>query len=66
MKTLAVKTNKNNVKYALVQEGDKYGVWTLCSNYCRHAKSGVAKTWRYVERNMTFDDAKVLFTRRSK
>jgi hypothetical protein len=66
MKTLAVKTNKNNVKYALVQEGDKFGVWTLCSNYCRHAKSGIAKTWRYVKRNMTFEDAKVLYTRRSK
>jgi len=66
MKTLAVKTNKNNVKYALCQDGDKFSVWTLCSNYCRHAKGGIAKSWRYVERNMTFDDAKVLYTRRSK
>ena len=66
MKTLETKTNKNNVKYALVQEGDKFGVWTLCSNYCRNVKGGVAKSWRYVERNMTFEDAKVLYTRRSK
>lgn len=66
MKTLEIKTNKNNIKYALIQEGDKFGVWTLCSNYSRHAKNGIAKTWRYVERNMTFEDAKTLFARRSK
>jgi len=66
MKTLAVKTNKNNIKYALIQEGDKFGVWKSCSNYCRNAKGGIAKTWRYIERNMTFEDAKILFSRRSK
>jgi hypothetical protein len=66
MKTLAVKTNKNNIKYALIQEADKFGVWKLCSNYCRHAKGGIAYSWRYVERNMTLEDAKKLFTRRSK
>lgn len=66
MKTLSVKTNKNNVKYALCQSDDKFSVWKLCSNYCRNVKGGISKTWRYVERNMTFEDAQVLFNRRSK
>ena len=66
MKTLEIKVNKNNIKSALIQEGDKFGVWVLKGNYCRHAKGGIAYSWKYVERNMTLDDAQTLFKRRSK
>jgi hypothetical protein len=66
MKTIAIKTNKNNIKYALMQDGEKFSVWKLCANYSANAKNGIVNTWRYVEKNMSFDDANTLFARRSK
>jgi len=66
MKTLKVKTNKNNVQYALTQIGDLYAVYKLCENYCRNAKGGISKTWRYVEKGLTLDNAEILFNRRTK
>ena len=66
MKTLAIKTNKNNIKYALMQNGEKFAVLKLCANYCSSIKGGIKHTWRCVEKNMSFDDANTLFVRRSK
>ena len=66
MTFIKVKTNKNNIKYALVQNGDNYAVYKLCENYCSHVKGGIAKTWRYVENKMTLENADLLFARRAK
>ena len=64
MKALQIKTNKRGIKYALVIDGNTYGVYKLCSNYCGHVRGGIKKTWRYVEKNMTLEAATVLFNRR--
>lgn len=66
MKTLKIKTNKNNVQYALVQNNESYAVLKLCENYCRYAKNGISKTWRYVQKGLTLDNAEILFNRRTK
>lgn len=65
MKAIQVKTNKRGIQYALVQSGDTFGVWKLCENYSRHVKGGIAKTWRYVEKGLTLEQATVLFNRRA-
>jgi hypothetical protein len=43
-----------------------YAVYKLCENYNRYAKGGIAKTWRYVAKNLAFEAALALFERRSK
>jgi hypothetical protein len=64
MKSLKTITNKNGIQYALVINGDTYAVYKLCSNYSRHVKGGIAKVWRYVQKDMTLDAATALFNRR--
>ncbi len=75
MKTVQIKTNKNGIQYGmfavhtgLSADADdvNYAVYKLCENYNRHVKGGIAKTWRYVAKGMSFEDALALFERRSK
>lgn len=67
MKIVEMKTNKNGVGYSLVDDGDGiYSVWKLCENYDRNFKGGIKKTWRYVEKKLSFDNAMNIFKRRSK
>lgn len=65
-KMIARKTNSKGRTYSIQQEGDTFGVWALHENYCRHAKDGISRTWRYVERGMTREAADKLFERRTK
>jgi hypothetical protein len=64
MKAIKVTTNKRGIQYALVQDGDTFGVYKLCENYSSHVKGGIAKAWRYVQKGMTFDAATNLFDKR--
>lgn len=66
MKALKQAINKNGIQYALIQDGDTFAVYKLCENYCRYLKGGIAKVWRYVEKDMTFNSAEILFNRRIK
>jgi hypothetical protein len=73
MKAIQIKVNKNGVKYGLFSDLNFlsvddciYAVYVVCENYNRHAKGGIAKTWRYVERNLSLEAAQKLFDRRSK
>ena len=66
MKAIKQAMNKNGIRYALVQNDSTFAVYKLCENYCRHQKGGIAKVWRYVQKDMTFDDAEILFNRRIK
>jgi hypothetical protein len=66
MKAINTKTNSKGIQYALVMDNDKYGVYKLCENYSRHIKGGIAKSWRYVQKNMSFDNANKLFLSRTK
>jgi hypothetical protein len=75
MKAVEIKTNKNGVQYGLFAvhtglsadaDDCTYAVYKLCENYNRHVKGGIAKTWRYVERGLSFEAALALFTKRSK
>ena len=60
------KTNSKGIKYALCSDGDSYSVYKLCENYCRHSKGGIRRTWRYIEKGMTLEAAKMLYERRTK
>ena len=75
MKAVEIKTNKNGVQYGLFAvhtglsadaDDCTYAVYKLCENYNRHAKGGIAKAWRYVERGLSFEAALALYNRRSK
>ena len=75
MRTIEVKTNKNGIKYGLVAihtglsadpDDCTYAVYKLCENYNGKVKGGMSKTWRYVERDLPFEDALALFERRTK
>jgi len=75
MRAVQIKTNKNNIKYGLFaipthlsSDADDctYAVYQLCENYSRHAKGGIAKTWRYIAKGLPYESALVLFERRSK
>lgn len=66
MKMIERKQNSRGVSYSIQQEGETFGVWKLCGNYCRHAPGGIRYVWRYVERGMTREAAYALFKRRSK
>lgn len=65
MATIKTYTNTRGIKYALVSEGETFGVWKLCENYAAHIRGGIAKTWRYVEKGMTKEAAEKLFNRRT-
>jgi|MudIll2142460700_1097286.scaffolds.fasta_scaffold1483889_1 hypothetical protein len=62
------KTNSNGVSYCLCFDGESntYAVYKLCENYSRHARGGIVKSWRYVEKQMSQENAKKLFNRRTK
>lgn len=66
MKAIAVKTNSKGIRYALVTDGSTFSVYVERENYCRHARGGIAKSWRYVERGMACEAAEALFKRRTR
>lgn len=43
MKMIDRKTNRNGVDYAIFREGETFGVWKLCGNYCRHTAGGIRR-----------------------
>jgi len=58
-------TNKKGKVFCLaVDDNQKYTVYALCENYDGQVRGGIRKTWRYVEKDMTIEDAKKLFKRR--
>ena len=64
-KTIKRATNSFGVTYALVSDGVTWEVWKLCENYSARAPGGIAKQWRFIEKNMTEDHALELFERRT-
>lgn len=46
--------------------GDGFSVWQECSNYSRHAPGGIARTWRYIARDLDKEDAEEIFNRRTR
>ena len=64
MQAVKVTTNKRGIQYALVQDGNTFGVYKLCENYSRNIKGGIAKSWRYVQKGMTLGAATELFNKR--
>jgi hypothetical protein len=70
---IEVKANKSGkTTFALMKEVDHwgkdcgYGVWKLCENYAPNVPGGIKKSWRYVERNMTLENAQALFKKKTK
>lgn len=61
-----IKSNKVGKRFAMVLLPDAtYGVYVECENYSRHVKGGIAKTWRYCEKGLSYDDAKKLLDKKS-
>jgi len=75
MKAIEIKKNQNGIQYGLFaihtglsSDADDctYAVYKLCENYNGKVRGGISKTWRYVEKNLPFEEALKLFNRRSK
>lgn len=62
--TQYARRSKKGVVYAPGSAADGYIIWKLCENYDGRARGGISKTWRYVERGLSLDEAKALFERR--
>lgn len=64
MKALKITANKSGKRYALVPLDGLFSVWAECKNYASHCKGGLAITWRYCERDLTRENAEILFSRK--
>jgi hypothetical protein len=64
-KTIEKKINKRGIVYALVADESTFSVWKLCENYNGQVRGGIAKAWRYVEKNLTEEAARKLYNRRA-
>jgi len=64
-KIFKTKINKNKITYGLSKDetNNTFGVFKLHENYCR---GKMVKSWRYIEKNMTQEDAEKLFDKRTK
>jgi hypothetical protein len=60
------KKNSKGVIFALITDGEKWSVWVLCENYDGRCHGGMRKTWRYVVKEQTEEDARKVFNRRTK
>ena len=64
-KAIKKNVNKSGTPFALVKYADgTYGVYKLCSNYDGKVRGGIAKTWCYIEKNLTETEATTLYGRR--
>lgn len=74
MKATRLAANKSGTQYAIVRESevraggpdDLFSVWVERSNYSRHARGGIEKTWRTCARSLQIAEAEKLFFRRLK
>lgn len=67
MQAVHIGTNKAGCKFAVMRTRSDdygYGVWRECENYAAHVRGGIAKTWRYCEKEMTLEAARELFERK--
>jgi hypothetical protein len=64
MKALKIAANKADCRFAIVALDNGFAVYRECLNYASHVRGGIAKTWRYVEKGLTIDDAEILFSRK--
>lgn len=60
------KANNKGVIFCLCfeTETNAFEVWKLCENYNGQVRSGMQKTWRYVERGLSKEQAKALFSKK--
>jgi hypothetical protein len=62
----AVKTTKGQVfAPGKCEVTGSYSVWKLCANYDSNVRGGSRKTWRYVEKGLTLDQAKDLLNKKA-
>lgn len=67
MDILEKKTNSRGVTYALATANyNVFAVYKLCENYNGKIKGGIAKAWRYVQKDLPLDKAMALFATRTK
>ena len=60
---IEIKENSNGRIFGLFAKNGTFGVWELCQHY----KYGqIRKSWRYIERNMTEENARKLFAKKTK
>lgn len=58
------KKSEKGVTYAPGKGANgKYMIFKLCNNYDGQVKGGVRKTWRYVAKDLTLEQAKIEFVR---
>jgi hypothetical protein len=68
--TLEKKANSKGVIFALVASADPketngFEVWKLCENYDGKVKGGIRKTWRYIDKDMSRQEAEHLYNKKT-
>ncbi len=48
------------------ESSGKYLIFKLCENYAGHVRGGIAKTWRYIAKDLTLEEAKSLLAKKAK
>ena len=43
----------------------KYVIFKLCENYAGHVRGGISKTWRYIAKDLSLDEARALLEKKA-
>jgi hypothetical protein len=70
MATVYTSKAAKNAKGAIFAPGKcdvtgSYMVFKLCENYAGHVRGGIAKTWRYIAKGLSLDEAKALMEKKT-
>lgn len=70
MATVFTKQARRNAKGTIFAPGrdtatsGKYWIFKLCENYDGRVRGGMRKSWSYIARDLTLDEAKALFEKK--
>ena len=69
MTTVFTKQARKSTKGVIFAPGKcertgKYLIFKLCENYNGQVRGGISKTWRYVAKDLSLDEAKALFEKK--
>jgi hypothetical protein len=62
----AIKTTKGHVfAPGKCEITGTYSIWKLCANYDSNVRGGLRKTWRYVQKGLTLEQAKDMLNKKA-
>lgn len=62
--TKQARRSSKGVIFAPGKDEEGYLIFKLCENYSGQVRGGISKTWRYIAKGLTLEQAKALFEKR--